>query len=178
MRLYDYQKLALRTANIVDSRTIDRNLDLILHGAIGLSGEIAEIFASEDDPGNLAEEIGDSSWYIAICMHGLRMDMENLDPEKFKVGDAYKELVVHAGIVLDQAKRAIYYKAEIDDYKILNSLSTIYACLEYISVDTPFDYEDCLKKNIEKLKIRYPESFTENNAVNRNTSKEYGVFKL
>ena len=81
MSINDYQKLALRTASTLES---DK---LVLNGALGLAGESGEVAdhvkkhlfqGHELDKENLAKELGDICWYIAITAEGLGYDLESI----------------------------------------------------------------------------------------------------
>ncbi len=81
MRANDYQKAALRTASTLEPK------DLVLNGALGLNGEAGEVAdhikkhlfqGHELDKENLAKELGDICWYIAITAEGLGYDLESI----------------------------------------------------------------------------------------------------
>lgn len=90
MKINEYQELALRTANSFEED------DLVLNGALGLSGETGEVadhikkfrFQGHDlDRVYLAKELGDICWYIAIAAKGIGYDLEtimNINIEKLK----------------------------------------------------------------------------------------------
>ncbi|HIT90310.1 MAG TPA: nucleoside triphosphate pyrophosphohydrolase family protein [Candidatus Merdenecus merdavium] len=81
MKINEYQKLAMRTASKESKE------DLLLNGALGLSGETEEVAdyikkylfqghsLKEED---LIEELGDICWYIAIMAEGLGVDLESV----------------------------------------------------------------------------------------------------
>ena len=78
---HDYQIAALRTANSFDED------DLVLNGALGLSGETGEVadhikkfrFQGHDlDKEYLAKELGDVCWYIAILAKGIGYDLATI----------------------------------------------------------------------------------------------------
>ena len=81
MKANDYQKAALRTASTLEPK------DLVLNGALGLNGEAGEVAdhikkhlfqGHELDKENLAKELGDICWYIAIMAEGLGYDLESI----------------------------------------------------------------------------------------------------
>lgn len=81
MKINEYQKAALRTANT------DKSEDLILNGVLGLCGESGEVsdivkkhlFQGHDLNGDqLVNELGDVCWYIAILTKGLNVDLETV----------------------------------------------------------------------------------------------------
>jgi NTP pyrophosphatase (non-canonical NTP hydrolase) len=81
MKINEYQKLALRTAGTLES---DK---LVFNGVLGLNGEAGEVAdhikkylfqGHELDKDNLAKELGDICWYIAIMAEGLGYDLETI----------------------------------------------------------------------------------------------------
>ena len=83
MNLNDYQKQALTTA----SSTGDEFKDL-LHWVLGINGEAGEVAEklkkiirdknseiSDDDRQELAKEIGDVLWYLAVFAHQLGLPL-------------------------------------------------------------------------------------------------------
>lgn len=83
----EYQKLALRTANMkYESEEIISSLDL-LNGALGLcgeSGEVADAIKKSLFQGHklnkdkLIEELGDVAWYLAITSAAIGVDLETV----------------------------------------------------------------------------------------------------
>ena len=175
MRMHDYQKLALCTAPNPDPRTISPMDDQVFHGAIGLCGEIGEIYQSENK-GNMAEEIGDCLWYIAIALHGAGYDMEDMEYSSVEINDPFFDLVIYSSMVADQAKRLVYYQAPLAHPFIVGIRSCL-ACLDELSEPTGFTMEEIMEKNIEKLKIRYPHKYSHESAIQRDTRKESKVFE-
>lgn len=81
MQANDYQKEALRTASSIKEE------DLILNGALGLSGESGEVAdiikkymfqGHELDKEKLIDELGDVCWYIAILAKGLNVELDEV----------------------------------------------------------------------------------------------------
>jgi NTP pyrophosphatase (non-canonical NTP hydrolase) len=86
MRLNDYQKQAITT--IVSSDNEFRDL---LHWVLGINGEAGEIAekvkkiirdkkgqVSEADKQELAKEVGDVLWYLAVFAHHLDVEFEKI----------------------------------------------------------------------------------------------------
>ena len=78
---HDYQIAALRTVNSFEED------DLVLNGALGLSGETGEVadhikkfkFQGHDlDREYLAKELGDICWYISILAKGIGYDLATI----------------------------------------------------------------------------------------------------
>ncbi len=175
MRLHDYQKLAILTAPPFEARTINTETDQILHGAIGLSAEMGEIYLA-GEKGNLAEEIGDCLWYIALGLRGAGYDMEDIGFMDVSVDDPYQDIVTHSSAILDQAKRLVYYEAPLT-HVYLKSTTIVLKCLSLMVGETTFSFEEILERNIAKLKIRYPKKFDSFHATQRNLKAEAKVYE-
>lgn len=86
MTFNDYQKQALTTALTSDDKFKD-----MMHWVLGLNGEAGEVaeklkkiirdkqgILSDDDKKELAKELGDVLWYIAVFAHDLGVDLESI----------------------------------------------------------------------------------------------------
>ena len=86
MTLDDYQKKALTTVITSDNEFRD-----LLHWVLGINGEAGEIAekvkkiirdksgqVSDKDKAELAAEIGDVLWYLAVFAHHLGVSFENI----------------------------------------------------------------------------------------------------
>lgn len=81
-------------------------------------------------------------------------------------------LSTEAGELLDAFKKNIYYGKPLDTVNVGEEIAD---CMWYISNlcrMAEIDFEKILENNINKLKVRYPEKFTEENALNRNLESE------
>jgi NTP pyrophosphatase (non-canonical NTP hydrolase) len=175
MRLHDYQKLAMRTCSSPDKNNINSSKLQLLHACLGICSEVGEIVEDLNNTKNVFQECGDVSWYCAIGLDAIGFDMENIDTSLI-ADDPWEEIVVHAGIACDCVKRHVFYQVELDEDKFTQAIGCVMACVESISLDTGNELEVALEKNIEKLRIRYPDKFSTDNAVNRDIKKEGKVF--
>ena len=82
MNLNDYTKLALRTANSMDSELND-----LVHAAMGMAGESGEVldlvkksfaYGKAIDKVKLIEEAGDALWYFNLLFHTLNVSWEEV----------------------------------------------------------------------------------------------------
>lgn len=86
MTLEEYQKQALTTVIETDNEFRD-----LLHWVLGINGEAGEIAEkmkkiirdkngelSEDDKKELAKEVGDVLWYLAVFAHNLGVPLEKI----------------------------------------------------------------------------------------------------
>ena len=84
MKINEYQELALTTAN---KAMLGVKEEAILNGALGLNGEageVADIIKKNRFQGhildleNVAKELGDCCWYIALLSHAIGYDLETI----------------------------------------------------------------------------------------------------
>lgn len=70
-----------------------RNMMPLLHGTLGLQGEVGEItetikkhlfYNQKLDIENISEEVGDCLWYIAVICRHLNLDLENIMDDNIK----------------------------------------------------------------------------------------------
>lgn len=173
----EYQVLALRTAPPFKSREYGAIKDYLLHGALGICTEVAEIVEDPDNSENVMQEIGDVMWYCSLICSALGV---NLGDVAFKpVDKKLTDLVSYSGIVADCVKRHVYYSTEskkvpLDELQITHAISMIQSCLKELSGDK---LGECLDMNIKKLRIRYPDKFNTESALNRDLDSEQQIYK-
>lgn len=77
-----------------------------------------------------------------------------------------------AAEIADAYKKTIAYKKELDFVNVKEELGDILWYIANLCNMHGWDLRDIMQTNIDKLKARYPEKFTEENALNRNLDKE------
>ncbi len=82
-----------------------------------------------------------------------------------------------AGELLDQAKKVIFYGKKIDETNIEEELGDLLWYIALLCDVFNFKFEDIMEKNIAKLKLRYPEKFTQEKALNRDLDAERKVLE-
>lgn len=170
-RFHDYQTRAMRTMSPKEPRLMSGELQQLLHSSLGLSGEIGEIASAYDDI-NKIEEIGDACWYVAAGADALGHDMEDIEFDSENAENHVEDLQAYCSTISDHVKRAIYYNAGIDDTQLMELFGRALVCLNYYASECGVTLHECMDRNIEKLKIRYPTRFTEEQALRRDTRKE------
>lgn len=86
-------------------------------------------------------------------------------------------LCTEIGELQDQIKRHVFYGKGLDIVNVEEELGDLCYYIAIICNALQLDWDNILKKNIEKLKIRYPQGFSESNAINRNITEEIKVFE-
>lgn len=155
----EYIPLAMQTNSDTVGTHGRASLDF-MHGAAGL---VTELYEHEYAETNLHqdEEIGDCCWFIALCYESIS---ESPKSGKYLGYGHPRDMAIE---LLDIAKRLFAYgKVKPGDgEKAANLLHTIIRVLEI---------EDRhMESNIRKLKARYPEGFTQDDAMNRDKDAEY-----
>ena len=79
--------------------------------------------------------------------------------------------------LLDQLKKHIYYGRKLDKVNLFEEVGDIFWYLAIIADELDFSFEDVMKKNIKKLKVRYGDEFTNDKANNRDLDKELETLK-
>lgn len=161
MELREYQLQAKRTCPTIG----DIKLDLS-HMVLGMNSELSELSDAieKDDIVNQSEELADIAWYVANYCTFRNIDLSSLVDKINSTDLAYciQELT-------DKVKKFIAYDKPIgrqDEIILLCNIVTL------LSVQCPITLKRALDNNINKLKIRYPEKFTVENALNRDLDSE------
>lgn len=86
-------------------------------------------------------------------------------------------LVTEAGEFQDMLKKHLYYGRDLDVVNLKEEVGDLlwYCAIALEALGT--DFESVMQTNIEKLKSRFPEKFTEEAAINRNLSKERSILE-
>jgi len=163
MDLKQYQLEAKRTCASLGSD--EENLLHMVMGIITEMGELIDAFKKnlaykkELDLVNIQEEISDATWYLvnSLTFRNLIVEDEEL-PEEDKIEENEVATALIAGLHL-------LLNMEIEEQGLLY-------ILRVGSKTLGLDYYQGLQNNIDKLKVRYPEKFTTENALNRDLDAE------
>jgi NTP pyrophosphatase (non-canonical NTP hydrolase) len=86
-------------------------------------------------------------------------------------------ILTEAGELADQFKKHHAYGKPIDWINIEEEIGDIMFYIAGLCSINNLDLEKIMDKNIKKLQQRYPEKFTEENAINRNLDKERKILE-
>lgn len=86
-------------------------------------------------------------------------------------------LVTEAGEFQDMLKKHLYYGRELDTVNLKEEIGDLlwYCAIALEALGT--DFKSVMKTNIDKLKARYPEKFTEESANNRDLGTERQILE-
>lgn len=165
----NYRENVLKTAIRVPS---NEHLLCSSFGLCGKSGEVADLIKKSFfhnhpfDKNKLLLELGDCLWYLELACNNLNIDFEKTEPSlsEFKID---KNILMKLSLKL--CRKSGWFADHVSDYKFdqkdLNidetkkRLIDIYSCIVYFSIALNSSLDEIKTKNIEKLKIRYPENF-------------------
>jgi len=179
MNKNQYQSSAINTMATIGSKKDD-----FYHMGRGVFTEVGELidafkkhhaYGKKLDVVNVKEEVGDLLWYIANVHNllGTKMYLPNLTR-------TYKERdLVNAATRLYNVCNL--YHSTSDSEPVVSDFKDIIYELESVVVafckHFKFDIYKIMDSNIDKLKVRYPEKFSSERAVNRDLDKEREVLE-
>ena len=189
----NYTEQAKRTCPYLGSDKLD-----LCHMVLGMNTEVIELKEAivKEDIVNISEEVADICWYISnyflfrqIPSNDLIYSYITFDSEynylKSKVNsnstflDYYlivenpvQYLFSNISELQDLIKKNIAYNKSIDLQKELTYTKNIIRTCMSIAKRHKFSLDKALENNINKLKARFPDKFTEENAINRDLEAE------
>lgn len=171
-----------------------RNIRL-LHGAIGLSSELAEAQELVEKPTidavNLKEEMGDLFWYMGIIVDELKFNPEEIfmfnDTGAIVTYTVHEQraglqvqingMVKSVGILVDLLKKSVMYGKELNETGIKEKLQALDYYINQGLRHFGQTSQASRERNIEKLRARYGEKFTEAAALERNLAAEREILE-
>lgn len=179
MNLKEYQIAAFRTcpdlvkpyeefipAHLLGD--LSRKLNLS-HMVEGMGSELSELDDAQatGDRVNIAEEMADIMWYVAGYCTWRNYDLMIVCSLNNK---AYKSLSWYVHELTDLVKKFVAYNKIIDPTKEMAYIGAIVFWCQEVLGEQGFNV--AIKNNIDKLRVRYPEKFSDEAAVNRNLDAE------
>lgn len=142
----------------------------LLHAAIGICGEVQELLAASTRE-NIVEELGDICFYCAAFeLVAVEMGVRIIAHPGFDCSLEHCGISLrnHSGEMLDTCKKFFIYNKPVvfDDSLLFNHRNVMNRVQNYCNI-LGFDFEAILRTNVEKLKLRYPEGYTDQAAQER-----------
>ena len=100
-----------------------------------------------------------------------------LDNEKIRLLHAAMGMQTEAAEFTDMLKKHIFYGKPLDEVNLKEELFDMTWYMAIALDVLGYTFEEGFKTNIDKLKARYPEKFTERAATNRNLLKEREILE-
>lgn len=153
--------------------------DLKTHMVSGIITEIGEIvdahkkhyaYGKHFDKINEQEELGDAWWYVAGLMEDCEFPTE--DTNLFDLESVMPEEInfLHLAFTVQEAARE-YYETDRNTVRVV-ALAVIMDLLHSYAVQRGYRTEKIWEANINKLRKRYGDKFTNERAINRNIAVE------
>lgn len=183
MTLNEYQELAKRTCPDLFP---DQNAGSFLNAAhmiYGMISEIPELLDAfyKQDQVNVGEELSDQNWYLANYCNFNNIKLQDLvivDGVKDIPGRTYVEKIVYyIGELADLEKKELAYKKSFSAEKQIDILQNLFYWICSAYRDSKINIYESLEKNINKLKVRFPEKFETEKALNRDLDAERKVLE-
>ena len=93
----------------------------------------------------------------------------NLSP---RIEHAVMGIVTEAGELMDTVKKVKIYQAKLDKTNLKEEIGDVMWYLAILCDELKISFEKIWDQNIRKLKIRFPEKYTNKKALKRNLKKE------
>lgn len=172
MTLNEFQTLALRTYNDLGDK-----LKNSLHMTTGMASEFnkeARIAQINNDKVNLMEEFGDILWFAVVYAHiyniKIPVTREPIDVPHSVFSEFNVAICIGGLLDLDKAELAYGRKADEDERTrtLQNLFNHMYLWAGIIEINP----EMAMERVIAKLKKRFPEKFSTEQAITRNLEVE------
>lgn len=86
-------------------------------------------------------------------------------------------MMTEVGELTDQFKKNLAYGKDIDWTNVTEEIGDLMWYISEFANLYNYDLEDIMQTNIAKLKARFPEKFTSDNAINRNLETERKILE-
>ncbi len=115
----------------------------------------------------------------------IKTESTNFKAMNSRLEDDGLKRLLHAGIglsteggeFLDALKKHIFYGKELDRVNLAEELGDIFWYLAIASDELGIEFETVMNRNIEKLKARYGEKFSEEKAEKRDLKTEREILE-
>jgi len=115
----------------------------------------------------------------------LRTESNDFEAIQKRISSKRNIRLLHAGIglatesgeFLDALKKAIFYGKELDRINLQEEIGDLLWYCAIALDELGADFDSTMSINIQKLKARFPNKFTEEDAENRNLDKEREILE-
>lgn len=124
----------------------------------------------------------DNSQYIKDAIKTESTDFEAMakrisSKESLRLLHSAIGLATEAGEIQDCLKKHIFYGKDLDRVNLKEEMGDVFWYLAILADELGVDFTEVMEKNIQKLKARYGEKFTEEKAANRNLTAERQILE-
>ena len=168
MNIKKFQEEVLRPLKVLESEK-----ENLCHAVMGMHSEFNEIIDALDakDDVNSGEEYGDFIFYMAVYCNFRKLDLQSIWDAKLPDGRVRPHFYWTSKLQ-DLVKKFLAYDKDIDVVVEVEILQELSRSVKYEMDMYDLDIKSILQNNIDKLRVRYPEKFSNYNAINRNLKAE------
>ena len=176
MELNEYQNASHRTCPDLGSLKLN-----VAHMIMGMVSELEELFEAIDkgDIVNIGEELTDQYWYLSNYCRYFNISFEDLDFENViqlepikGIEDLLMRITKSISKLTDVEKKSLAYNKEVNAERRLDFCKDIFRMIKLTYTYFSLNMYKCMENNIQKLRIRFPDKFTEKHAINRDLENE------
>jgi len=173
----------------------------IIHMRLGIVSEIEEFISAcrKGDKVGMGEELVDMLWYMGNDLNILlktgyiNSEIYNtfakiqfgISPMAtdggFKLNEGepgwFSSLVFNTSILCDLLKKDLAYSRTPDVITYVKAMNYLFGSINNLALSNGINLEEFMEKVIIKLRNRYPEKFTEEAAINRDTDAERKILE-
>ena len=151
------------------SKVLHQAMDIVYAGGVG---DILKRSLFYSDP-NIEQRMQKSTAEMKVMFEALEANDEfKLPDPEINALHAVLGLASETGEVLDELVKAIISNREVDKANLTEEAGDIMWYLAMLLRYLGTDFETVCEKNIAKLRARYPDAFTKDQALNRDLDEE------
>lgn len=177
MNIEQYREETKRTLPDLGSTLLNS-----IHMTLGIMTEVGEILKNFNEPSeggidfvNIGEELTDIHWYLAnyANIHNLTFPEFN-DENIILWEDEYTlgKFIEFSSELADLDKKLLAYNKLVDEKTRHKWFVLTYKYLLKLYKEYSLDVEKCRQNNIDKLRLRFPDKFDQEKAINRDHTAE------
>lgn len=181
MTFKEYRTQTPRTLSKLDTTLLDS-----VHMCLGFGSELEELSSAiiKKDIVNIAEEVTDICWYISNYLNIWNLNSEfviegteNILPKEYiinwnQIDLLFHDITVSISKLQDLDKKLLAYRKPVKLSIRLEYIDSLIILIDDMFIELGLDAEQHMQNNIDKLRVRYPEKFSEDKAINRDLNSE------
>lgn len=167
MNLIEYQQQTLRTCPSLGNNKLD-----LCHMVLGMVSELPELYEAGElkDKNKVGDEATDIQWYLSNYCNLRNYSLDAIYNSSYSGKSYLLENAIYN--LTDKVKKYIAYDKPINETDEKDLIRSIIIGCKLICDNYHIDFFLQLGKNIEKLKVRFPDKFTKELAINRDLEAE------
>lgn len=168
MNIKKFQEEVLRPLKVLESEK-----ENLCHAVMGMHSELNEIMDAIDaeDDVNLGEEYGDLIFYMAAYCNFRKLDLQSIWDAKLPDGRVLSH-IYWTSKLQDLVKKFLAYDKDIDVVVEVEILQELSRSVNYEIEMCELKLKIILQNVVDKLRVRYKNGFTTQEALNRDLKAE------